>query len=105
MRTTFSSFPTARPAGCGVGLAIRGWGECKGGGARAGGAAGLSGEGAPGEPAANKAVALTTVATLAPDSGAAADTTVSGESPPLVSKTAAPHDGLEWIPDQKRRRP
>ncbi|HEY6092654.1 MAG TPA: M14 family metallopeptidase [Gemmatimonadales bacterium] len=68
---------------------LKGW-------VRAGGA--LIGYGGAGELAANKDVALTTVANLAPDSGAAADTTVSGESPPLVSKTAAPHDRVEWIP-------
>ena len=68
---------------------LKGW-------VRAGGA--LIGYGGAGELAANKDVALTTVANLAPDSGAAADTMVSGESPPLVSKTAAPHDRVEWIP-------
>ncbi|HTI05723.1 MAG TPA: M14 family metallopeptidase [Gemmatimonadales bacterium] len=68
---------------------LKGW-------VRSGGA--LIAYGGGGALAASKDVELSTVANLAPDSGAAADTTASGESPPLVSKTAAPHDRVEWIP-------
>lgn len=63
---------------------------------RSGGA--LIGYGGAGELAANKDLELSTVTSVAPDSGASPDTTVPGDAPPLVSKTAAPRDRPEWIP-------
>ncbi len=58
----------------------------------------LIGYGGAGDLAANKDVALSSIASVAPDSGAKADTTAAGDAPPLLSKTAAPRDRPEWIP-------
>jgi len=58
----------------------------------------LIGYGGAGELAANKDLELTSVASVAPDSGAKADSAAAGDAPPLVSKTAAPRDRPEWIP-------
>ena len=58
----------------------------------------LIGFGGAGDLAANKDVGLSSIASVAPDSGAPADTTVAAEEPPIVSKTAAPRDRVEWIP-------
>src|SRR4051812_25406969 len=58
----------------------------------------LIGYGGAGDLAANKDVGLSSVASAAPDSGAAADTTVAAEAPPVVSKSASPRDRVEWIP-------
>ena len=58
----------------------------------------LIGYGGAGDLAANKDVGLSTVASIAPDSGASPDTTLAGSAPPMVSKTAAPRDRPEWIP-------
>lgn len=63
---------------------------------RSGGA--LIGYGGAGSLASNKDVDLSSITTVAPDSGARADTTTAGAEPPLVSKTAAPRDRVEWIP-------
>ncbi|HLZ46867.1 MAG TPA: M14 family metallopeptidase [Gemmatimonadales bacterium] len=63
---------------------------------RSGGA--LIGYGGAGSLASNKDVDLTSVTTVAPDSGAAADTTLPGAEPPMVSKTAPPRGRVEWIP-------
>ena len=48
--------------------------------------------------AATKDLELSSVASVAPDSGASPDTTMPGNEPPLISKTGAPRDRLEWIP-------
>ena len=58
----------------------------------------LIGYGGAGNLAANKDVGLSSIASVAPDSGASSDTTVPGAAPPMVSKTAAPRDRPEWIP-------
>jgi hypothetical protein len=58
----------------------------------------LIGYGGAGELAANKDLELSSVASVAPDSGANADTTITGDAPPMISKTAAPRDRPEWIP-------
>src|SRR6266513_734314 len=58
----------------------------------------LIGYGGAGDLAANKDVGLSSIASVAPDSGARPDTTVPGAAPPMVSKTAAPRDRPEWIP-------
>jgi zinc carboxypeptidase len=58
----------------------------------------LIGYGGAGDLAANKDVELSSISSVAPDSGAKADTTAAGDEPPLVSKTAAPRDRPEWIP-------
>jgi len=63
---------------------------------RSGGA--LIGYGGAGDLAANKDVGLSSVASVAPDSGAKADTTVAGNEPPLISSTAPARDRPEWIP-------
>ena len=63
---------------------------------RSGGA--LIGYGGTGSLASNKDVDLSSITTLAPDSGAKADTTITGAEPPMVSKSAAPRDRVEWIP-------
>jgi len=58
----------------------------------------LIGYGGAGELAANKDLELSSVASVAPDSGANADTTITGDAPPMISKTAPPRDRPEWIP-------
>ncbi|HXG96519.1 MAG TPA: M14 family zinc carboxypeptidase [Gemmatimonadales bacterium] len=58
----------------------------------------LIGYGGAGDLAANKDLGLSSIASVAPDSGAKADTAAAGDAPPLVSKTAAPRDRPEWIP-------
>ncbi len=58
----------------------------------------LIGYGGAGDLAANKDVGLSSVASVAPDSGAKADTTVAGNEPPLISSTAPARDRPEWIP-------
>jgi zinc carboxypeptidase len=63
---------------------------------RSGGA--LIGYGGAGSLASNKDVELSSITTVAPDSGARGDTTIAGVEPPMVSRTAAPRDRVEWIP-------
>src|SRR5881396_3460387 len=58
----------------------------------------LIGYGGAGDLAANKDVGLSSIASVAPDSGAKADTTAPGNEPPMISSTAPPRDRLEWIP-------
>ena len=58
----------------------------------------LIGYGGAGDLAANKDLGLSSIASVAPDSGAKADTAAAGDAPPLISKTAAPRDRPEWIP-------
>ncbi len=58
----------------------------------------LIGYGGAGDLAANKDVGLSSVASVAPDSGAKADTTAAGNEPPLISSTAPARDRPEWIP-------
>ena len=58
----------------------------------------LIGYGGAGELASNKDVGLSTIATVAPDSGAKPDSTVTGGAPALLSPSAPPRDRLEWIP-------
>ena len=58
----------------------------------------LIGYGGAGDLAANKDLGLSSIASVAPDSGAKADSAAAGDAPPLVSKTAAPRDRPEWIP-------
>jgi hypothetical protein len=58
----------------------------------------LIGYGGAGDLAANKDLGLSSVASVAPDSGAKADTTAPGNEPALISSTAASRDRVEWIP-------
>ena len=58
----------------------------------------LIGYGGAGDLAANKDVELSTIASVAPDSGAKADSTAPGNEPALISKTAPARDRPEWIP-------
>jgi hypothetical protein len=58
----------------------------------------LIGWGGVGDLAANKDLGLSSIAGVAPDSGAKADTTASGNEPALLSSTAAARDRVEWIP-------
>ena len=58
----------------------------------------LIGFGGAGELASTKDLELSSVASVAPDSGANADTTITGDAPPMISKTAPPRDRPEWIP-------
>ena len=58
----------------------------------------LIGYGGAGDLAANKDVGLSTIATVAPDSGAKADTTAPGTVPVLISTTAPARGRVEWIP-------
>ena len=58
----------------------------------------LIGYGGAGDLAANKDLGLSSVAGVAPDSGAKADTTAPGTEPPLISSTAPSRDRVEWIP-------
>jgi hypothetical protein len=58
----------------------------------------LIGYGGAGDLVANKDVGLSSIAGVAPDSGAKADTTAPGSDPALISNTAAPRDRPEWIP-------
>ena len=58
----------------------------------------LIGYGGAGELAANKDVGLSSIASVAPDSGAKADTTAAGNEPALISSTAPARDRPEWIP-------
>jgi hypothetical protein len=63
---------------------------------RSGGA--LIGWGGVGDFASHKDVGLSTIATVAPDSGTKADSTAPGAVPVLISPTAAARDRVEWIP-------
>jgi hypothetical protein len=58
----------------------------------------LIGYGGAGTLAASKDLGLTTIAAVAPDSGAKPDTTAPGTDPALLSPTAPSRDRLEWIP-------
>src|SRR5438270_6191910 len=58
----------------------------------------LVGYGGAGDLAANKDVGLSSIASVAPDSGAKADTTAAGNAPALISSTAPARDRPEWIP-------
>ena len=58
----------------------------------------LIGFGGAGDLAANKDVGLSSIAAVAPDSGAKADTTAAGTEPALISSTAPARDRVEWIP-------
>jgi hypothetical protein len=58
----------------------------------------LIGYGGAGDLAANKDLGLSSIANVAPDSGAKADTTAPGNEPALISSTAASRDRVEWIP-------
>ncbi|HEV8511195.1 MAG TPA: M14 family metallopeptidase [Gemmatimonadales bacterium] len=58
----------------------------------------LIGYGGAGELAANKDLELSSIASVAPDSGAKADTTAAGHEPALISTTAPARDRVEWIP-------
>jgi len=58
----------------------------------------LIGYGGAGTLAASKDLGLTTIAAVAPDSGAKPDTTAPGSDPALLSPTAPSRDRLEWIP-------
>jgi len=58
----------------------------------------LIGYGGAGDLAANKDLQLSSVASVASDSGAKADTTAPGNEPALISSTAPPKDRPEWIP-------
>jgi hypothetical protein len=58
----------------------------------------LIGYGGSGTLAAHKDLGLSTVAAVAPDSGAKADSTAPGAEPSLLSPTAASRERLEWIP-------
>jgi hypothetical protein len=58
----------------------------------------LIGYGGAGDLAANKDVELSSIASVAPDSGAKADTTAAGNEPALISRTAPARDRPEWIP-------
>jgi hypothetical protein len=58
----------------------------------------LIGYGGAGELVARKDVGLSSVASVAPDSGAKADTTAPGNEPALISSTAPARDRPEWIP-------
>jgi hypothetical protein len=58
----------------------------------------LIGFGGAGDLAANKDVGLSSIAAVAPDSGAKADTAAAGTEPALISSTAPARDRVEWIP-------
>jgi hypothetical protein len=58
----------------------------------------LIGYGGAGTLAASKDLGLSTIAAVAPDSGAKADSTAPGADPALLSPTAPARDRLEWIP-------
>ena len=58
----------------------------------------LIGWGGAGDLAATKDVGLSTIATVAPDSGAKADSTAPGTVPVLLSATAPARGRPEWIP-------
>jgi hypothetical protein len=58
----------------------------------------LIGYGGAGELAAHKDVGLSTIATVAPDSGTKSDSTAPGNLPALISATAPARDRPEWIP-------
>ena len=58
----------------------------------------LIGYGGAGDLAANKDMGLSSIASVAPDSGAKADTTAPGNEPPMISSTAPARDRPEWIP-------
>jgi hypothetical protein len=58
----------------------------------------LIGYGGAGTLAASKDLGLTTIATVAPDSGAKPDSAAPGTDPALLSPTAPSRDRLEWIP-------
>ncbi len=58
----------------------------------------LIGYGGAGDLAGNKDVELSSIASVAPDSGAKADTTAAGNEPALISSTAPARDRPEWIP-------
>ena len=69
--------------------ALKGW-------VRSGGV--LIGYGGAGDLVANKDVGLSSIASVAPDSGAKADTTAPGNIPVLISSTAPNRGRVEWIP-------
>jgi hypothetical protein len=54
--------------------------------------------GGAGDLASNKDLGLSSIVTVAPDSGTRADTTIAGTEPPMISKTAPARDRPEWIP-------
>src|SRR5207249_4421225 len=58
----------------------------------------LVGYGGAGDLAANKDLGLSSVVSVASDSGAKADTTAPGDEPALISSTAPPKNRPEWIP-------
>jgi hypothetical protein len=58
----------------------------------------LIGYGGAGDVAAHKDVGLSTIASVAPDSGTKADSTAPGDEPALISNTAPARDRPEWIP-------
>jgi hypothetical protein len=58
----------------------------------------LIGYGGAGTLADSKDLGLSTIAAVAPDSGAKADSTAPGTDPALLSPTAPARDRLEWIP-------
>jgi hypothetical protein len=58
----------------------------------------LIGYGGAGDLATNKDVGLSSIASVAPDSGAKADSTAAGNEPALISSTAPARDRPEWIP-------
>ena len=58
----------------------------------------LIGFGGAGDLAASKDLELSSIASVAPDSGAKADTTITSDEPPTISKTAPARDRPEWIP-------
>src|SRR5262245_22175450 len=58
----------------------------------------LIGYGGAGDLAANKDLGLSSITTVAPDSGAKPDTTAPGAEPAMISRTAAARDRVEWIP-------
>ena len=58
----------------------------------------LIGYGGAGDLVAHKDVGLSTIASVAPDSGAKADSTAPGDEPVLISATAPNRGRPEWIP-------
>src|SRR5947209_9189939 len=58
----------------------------------------LIGYGGAGALAATKDLELSSVVSVAPDSGASPDSTVTGGAPALLSPSAPPRDRLAWIP-------
>jgi hypothetical protein len=58
----------------------------------------LIGYGGAGDLAAHKDLGLSSITSVAPDSGAKADSTAPGDEPVLISRTAPARDRPEWIP-------